>query len=63
MKYVSCSFLLLISKFGLDPHMTGYQQHFAIKGAGLVDYIPHSAGVDYSTARANDDDPDKAWRA
>jgi aryl-alcohol dehydrogenase-like predicted oxidoreductase len=53
------------SQFGLDPHMTGYQQHPSIQTAGLVDYVPHSLGIDMSQGRSSDkevaDRMDKYW--
>lgn len=53
----------LTLQFGLDPHMTGYQQHFAVKSAGLVDFVPQALGIDYSSVRTDDDEADKVWRA
>ncbi|BEJ16857.1 hypothetical protein CspHIS471_0602580 [Cutaneotrichosporon sp. HIS471] len=40
--------------FGLDPRVWGYQQHFQIVSAGLVDYVPYAAPVDMANVRVSD---------
>jgi hypothetical protein len=50
------------AQFGLDPHMLGFQQFFVLQSAGMVDYVPHQGGIDYSTARESDEAAAKAWK-
>jgi len=48
-----------MSQFGLDPHVFGYQMHFSVASAGLVDFVPYRQPIDMKTVRANDDPPKK----
>ncbi|RSH95711.1 hypothetical protein EHS25_000803 [Saitozyma podzolica] len=51
------------SQFGLDPHMTGYQQHFSLETAGIVDYVPNPLGLDMTNVRESDKAADAKWKA
>ncbi|TXT12807.1 hypothetical protein VHUM_01208 [Vanrija humicola] len=57
------------ASFGLDPHFLGFQQHFAVESAGIVDYVPLRQPADPSHLRTSDkeakrvyfEDKDRAW--
>ena len=42
--------------------MTGYQQHFALQSAGIVDFVAHEAAIDMSKVRESDEGADAAWK-
>lgn len=49
----------LTDKFGLDPHMFGYQGHPNLQGAGLIDFVPLAAPIDMTKVRESDADAEK----
>ncbi|WOO84115.1 Aryl-alcohol dehydrogenase [NADP(+)] [Vanrija pseudolonga] len=49
------------ASFGLDPHFLGFQQHFAVESAGIVDYVPLRQPVDVGHLRESDKEAKKAY--
>jgi hypothetical protein len=42
--------------------MTGYQQHFNLQSAGIVDFVPYEAPIDTASLRASDVAADAEWK-
>ena len=49
-------------QFGLDPHVHGYQQHAALVGAGLVDYVPYRQAINNASLRESDAKAAEEWK-